>query len=190
MNSIQSTTKNIPILLDNILHPLYFEVVTNRVVVGVLGCRRLGLMENFNDIYEEELTSTADGLLDITLGSDVPLFVSQPHFYSKNAAAQKKWVDQFDGLQVGNEDKHSSFIDVHSQTGRAVSSQVKLQFSIKLPPKAGAFTVLNTIPGAAIDVDGDEKTTGDPLIMPVFWIHKDMNLTTVGNEFLFSRNVR
>ena len=177
MNAIRSTTSHIPVFMDDLVTPLYYEVTENRVVVGQLACRRLELMKDFESLYSEEMTRTARGLLDISGGNDVPLLISQPHFYSDNLATQKSWVEQFEGLEVGQKQMHSSFIDIHSQTGRAVNSQVKIQYSLKIPPKDNAFQVMNII--------GD----GSPLIIPVYWLHKDMTLTESGNKFLYSASV-
>jgi len=194
LNVFNSESNEIPVFMEDLVHPLFFSVVKNRVVVGKLGCRRLGLMgENLVDLYGKEIAGTAEGLLDMRGGTGFPLLISQPHFFGPNSDLQEKWVSKFKGLESGNKDMHDSFIDVHSQTGKAVSSQIKLQYNLMLPPKEGAFQILNTVASGSSNDSGDSSSdpgpAGGELIIPVFWLHKDTNLTETGNLQLFSANV-
>ncbi len=115
-----------------LLTPLFWKAIDNRVVVGKLGCRRLGLNEAFSGLYDARMVDEGrENMLDVTKALDVPIFISQPHFWTSDVELQSVWVDKYTGLEVGDGGdeevvgegykKHLSYIDVHMQTGKAVS---------------------------------------------------------------------
>jgi len=140
------------VLHDRTMMPLIFRAHEDMIGFHKLGTKKLTLHDEywikgssneggvafpFHDDFEF-VNDKYPGLLDISRVKGTPMFLSLPHFHSTSGDTYFKYGRSFQGLEP-DASAHASSMLVEYALGLAVSTDIKLQYNIVLPPRAGMF---------------------------------------------------